>query len=322
MISKSNKKFCVYEHVFPNGKRYIGITSKKPNQRWENGGGYDKNHQPVMWNAIQKYGWNNIEHNILFTDLTEEEAKQKEIELIQKYHTYIHDEAPMGYNMTLGGEGSIGHKMTEEAKRKMSERFLGKTGKDCVNSKPIICDGVEYESLTQFKEITNIRGRVHNWLNGIEPMPKYWYDKGLHYKDTDFSKISCNENKKVFHIEIDGKMFYSQADFARYINEKTTNVCLWINKSNPMPLDLINRGLKVYIDGELIEFENIRERVLCWKYKDKTFNNLRELSSYLNINKSKLWSYIKNPHWESAKKFLPLRDIIKVTPLGEFKIVK
>lgn len=72
MYSKTNKNFCVYKHTFPNGKMYIGITSKTPNNRWENGTGYTKQHQPVMYYAIQKYGWNNVKHEILFTDLTEE----------------------------------------------------------------------------------------------------------------------------------------------------------------------------------------------------------------------------------------------------------
>ena len=55
MISKSNKKFCVYEHVFPNGKRYIGITSKKPEARWENGSGYSKELYLVAEYAIRDY---------------------------------------------------------------------------------------------------------------------------------------------------------------------------------------------------------------------------------------------------------------------------
>lgn len=33
----TEKKFCVYKHVFPNGKLYFGITSKAPNKRWQNG---------------------------------------------------------------------------------------------------------------------------------------------------------------------------------------------------------------------------------------------------------------------------------------------
>ena len=144
------KKFVVYEHLFPNGKRYIGITSKIPKNRWENGNGYSKEHQNVMYNAIQKYGWNNIQHNILFENLSFEEAKQIEIELIAKYHTFIHDPLCNGYNMTLGGEGSLGHKNTEKIKEANRQRLLGKKGKDCPNSFAVIADGKEYESITDF----------------------------------------------------------------------------------------------------------------------------------------------------------------------------
>ena len=53
--------FCVYKHTCPNGKVYIGITSKKPEYRWgKNGIGYKK--QPHFCRAIPKYGWGNIKH--------------------------------------------------------------------------------------------------------------------------------------------------------------------------------------------------------------------------------------------------------------------
>ena len=71
--------YIVYMHVFPNNKKYIGITSKKPKQRWESGTGYRT--QSLMYRAIQKYEWDNIEHKILYINLTKEEAEQKEIEL-------------------------------------------------------------------------------------------------------------------------------------------------------------------------------------------------------------------------------------------------
>ena len=54
-------------HVSPSKKYYIGITSQAVNKRWKNGKGYKSS--PYFYNAIQKYGWNNFEHNILFTDL-------------------------------------------------------------------------------------------------------------------------------------------------------------------------------------------------------------------------------------------------------------
>ena len=103
-----DKKFCVYVHKFPSGKLYIGITSKIPKKRWQNGTGYDKEHQPVMYNAIQKYGWENVQHIILFDNIIFEEACSKEQELIKKYKTNCKRYGDKyGYNMTDGGGGQF-----------------------------------------------------------------------------------------------------------------------------------------------------------------------------------------------------------------------
>ena len=66
----------VYKHTAPNGKVYIGITGFDPKYRWLNGRGYSM--QSVFFNAIVKYGWINFKHEILFTDLTKEDALDKE----------------------------------------------------------------------------------------------------------------------------------------------------------------------------------------------------------------------------------------------------
>ena len=93
-----DESFCwtVYEHLFPNGKRYIGITSQLVKDRWDRGRGY--NLQKKMKNAIQEFGWDNIQHNILFERLTRDEAEEKEIELIEKYETINPN---FGYNTTF-----------------------------------------------------------------------------------------------------------------------------------------------------------------------------------------------------------------------------
>ena len=95
------RRWSVYKHIFPNGKVYIGITSNSPTVRWRSGKGYGKS-QPLMYNAIHKYGWENVDHEILFTGLTEREAKTKEIELIAKFKS---DNVEHGYNISKGGEG-------------------------------------------------------------------------------------------------------------------------------------------------------------------------------------------------------------------------
>lgn len=123
----SDRKWIVYAHINKtNGKQYIGITSQSPQDRWgKNGSQYTKAKHPYFRNAINKYGWDGFEHKILFSGLTEEEAKAKEIELIKNLHTYIYDENCKGYNMTLGGEGVLGHKPSQETLSKMSMSHIG-----------------------------------------------------------------------------------------------------------------------------------------------------------------------------------------------------
>ena len=117
----SERKWCVYKHTNKtNGKVYIGITCKKPERRWANGAGYKPNQH--FWNAIQKYGWDGFSHEILLHGLSREEACAKEIEFISLYGSC----GLNGYNLTAGGDGSNGWKMTEEQKAKISASHKGK----------------------------------------------------------------------------------------------------------------------------------------------------------------------------------------------------
>ena len=234
------KKYIVYMHIFPNNKKYIGITSKTPNGRWEGGTGYDKIKQPVMYNAIQKYGWENVEHIILFENLSYKEASQKEIELIKLYKTncrrYGND---YGYNMTDGGDGTTGHIVSDEAKQKMSQQRLGKIGKDCPNSRPVFCDGKIYDSLTQFREENNVTKNVSKWLDGRVGMPKKWYDKDLHYIGQDKSVIWCSKTSWSKSIKYNGILFKSQSELANYLGITPPALCRKI-KHGTINIERIN----------------------------------------------------------------------------------
>lgn len=108
--------YCVYRHTCPNGKCYIGITGQEPLKRWDGGRGYQK--AKLFYRAIQKYGWDNIKHEILLDGLTKEKACQKEIELIAEHKSNNHD---YGYNVSSGGEsGNAGVTASEETRHKMS----------------------------------------------------------------------------------------------------------------------------------------------------------------------------------------------------------
>lgn len=110
--------FTIYMHKNKiNQKVYIGITSQSCQLRWRRAGeGYKQ--QPKFYNAIQKYGWDNFEHIILFENLTEEEADLKEIALIKLYNSIAN-----GYNIQKGGK-SYSH--TKETKNKLKNKMLGK----------------------------------------------------------------------------------------------------------------------------------------------------------------------------------------------------
>lgn len=130
-------KWCVYIHRNKiNNKSYIGITSRSTRARWgNNGNGYKSNDNPVFYNAIKKYGWDNFEHIIWAENLTGEDAKQWERRLISLFKTnckkYMHPE--YGYNMNDGGDGNSGRILSEESRKKISEHHADVSGENNPN---------------------------------------------------------------------------------------------------------------------------------------------------------------------------------------------
>lgn len=112
--------FFVYIHTCPNGKKYVGITVRKPERRWRNGDGYYNNKH--FTSAIQKYGWDNIEHEFFETASTE---LMYFWERILIYH-YKSNNNKYGYNKTTGGEAPNGLKHSDDTKLKMSLSRKGK----------------------------------------------------------------------------------------------------------------------------------------------------------------------------------------------------
>lgn len=134
-------------HTSPSNKRYIGITGQKPKRRWrEDGYGYKDN--LYFWKAIQKYGWDNFKHEILFEGLSKEEAEQKEIELISYYKSNYKD---FGYNLSSGGEsGSNGYKYNEEQREHMRKIHGGKNNP--MYGKHHTKDTIEIERIKHMRE--------------------------------------------------------------------------------------------------------------------------------------------------------------------------
>ena len=118
----TENNFSVYMHKCPNGKVYIGITSRDCQERWKKGHGYSNNKH--FKNAINHYGWDNIEHIIIKSNLTKDEACTIEQDLIKRYDATNREK---GYNKSIGGElSSLGFHHTKEAREKIGKAGLGR----------------------------------------------------------------------------------------------------------------------------------------------------------------------------------------------------
>ena len=147
------KDYIVYKHTSPSNKVYIGITCQSINERFRKGKGYRDNQ--AFYKAIQKYGWDNIKHEILFTNLTKEEACEKEIELIKLHKS---NNSKFGYNIASGGGVNKDFHLSEETKRLISKRNSG-----CNNGMYGKRFKQSQEALNRFRE--HVKTRNYNGSN-------------------------------------------------------------------------------------------------------------------------------------------------------------
>lgn len=110
--------YSLYIHTSPSGKRYIGITKMNPERRWQKGRGYDK--CPAFRNAINKYGWDNIKHDVVSSNLSKEDAERLERSFIAAFQT---QNPRYGYNCESGG--NVGKEISEVSRHKNSEAHKG-----------------------------------------------------------------------------------------------------------------------------------------------------------------------------------------------------
>lgn len=177
--------YIVYKHTFPNGKVYIGITSQTMEKRFENGRGYKK--CPKMHNAILKYGWGNVEHEMLYSGLSKEEAEQKEIELIAYYGSVEN-----GYNTDHGGNGTGTHSI--ETREKIS---LGNKGKP----RPKFSEErkLQYSEMMRDKNNPFFRKHHSDEVKAAHSdfMKGNQYNKGNHHSE-EFKAWKSNQMKEKY----------------------------------------------------------------------------------------------------------------------------
>ena len=102
---------------------YVGQTVD-PERRFKQhiNDAINKKDNNIFHRALKKYGLDNFVYCILEDNILRDNLNMKEIEWIEYYDSYY-----SGYNLTLGGGGTVSRICTEETRKKISESRKGQT---------------------------------------------------------------------------------------------------------------------------------------------------------------------------------------------------
>ena len=106
---------CIYRLTNTvTGKSYIGQTidykQRMSHHQSDAKNSYKNRRRSYIMNSISKHGWDNFTKDILIKDVPAEDLNNLEISYIATENTMT----PHGYNLTLGGGGMNGYKLSAE----------------------------------------------------------------------------------------------------------------------------------------------------------------------------------------------------------------
>ena len=127
MAIKINMQIYLIENLI-NNKKYVGMTTKSINCRFREHKTKStqnlKTDSQMIHKAMQKYGVDNFSIKSLEICENHNDLIKAEKKWIVDQNSYCKN--GYGYNMTLGGEGTFGHKLSNTSKEKLRSFRLGK----------------------------------------------------------------------------------------------------------------------------------------------------------------------------------------------------
>lgn len=294
MIIESDN-YCVYCHTNKiNGKKYVGQTKNSIERRAGSNGAHYKG-CTYFYAAIQKYGWNNFEHEIIASNLTLQEANNFEELLIKEWGLLSHEK---GYNLAYGGDNK---KPTEEVIEKMK-------GTIPPNAKKVICEGIVFNSINECARYYGVSGSsMCHWLLKATDMPKEFVEKNLHYLGDENTVYKQQEKQTggrasgAKKVTCEGIEFSCIKDCAEYYNVKAKDVRLWLS-SGRMPEEFIEKNLQY--KGQQKKYKPSRRKTIKVYYDGIEYNSIKDLSRHINVSEKKIIEWLQ----EADKQPQEIRD--------------
>ena len=277
-----NGTYCVYIHTNKiNGKMYVGQTiyGNNPKRRWGGGNGYKG--CEYFYNAIQKYGWDKFEHEIIANNLTADEADNFEKLLITKLDLRNPNK---GYNLESGGTKN--KTLSESTKKKISESKIGKSnGPRSEETKKRISEGNKGKVLSDAtkQKISGVRKECwtdedyrrnqiekHKWQTG-EKHP--WY--GRNHTEETKEKIRQTSVGRILTEEAKIKLSIANSGENNPFYGKTHS------EEARRRVSKSNTGAKNGRARRVIQYDSCGNFIRVW-------NHIREAAIELNINYSSI----------------------------------
>lgn len=201
--------YCITNKV--NGKKYIGMTGRTLEQRWNSHCSAARNGSPFRFHcAIRKYGEDNFIKEILFDNLDIHSCRTIEEETIIDYNT-MHE----GYNAKPGGCGGwivSDEKYDEWLVRIKENSFREKNGRWSGYSDDFILDNCvllfkEYNDLKEF----SYKGILDKLRSKFDGIPKH------------FSKNRFKDYQNSFKYGLSSKLGIPVEELDKLSNSKSKN---------------------------------------------------------------------------------------------------
>ena len=119
----------IYMYTSPSGKRYIGQTIREKQRKYDHKIKTSK-YKTHFGQAIRKYGYENFEYKVLvkFNPCIDQEKLKRVLDKLEQRYIKLYktNDPKFGYNLTKGGDGTIGYKFSEEECERRKQVILRK----------------------------------------------------------------------------------------------------------------------------------------------------------------------------------------------------
>lgn len=269
-----------------NGKIYVGQTN---NIKVRHNAHINCKHNDPFHSAIKHYGMDLFEFEIIEVIEDDDEVSLR-IKMNDRERYYILLENcmfPNGYNLTEGGYGTSGKKLSEEHKKKISEANKGKKLSEAHKAKL----RSQKRTPEQLEKMSNaLKGKIP-WNKGLKT-PKETIDKQVKARQAFYDNGGPNKGKKLSE---EHRKKLSSAHMGKKLSESTKQKLREYNLNHP----------EIY--------ENRRGRKMCEEQKQKISSSLKGKAQtkgkiWINngqkttlINKNELQYYLDNG-WIKGRK--------------------